>query len=88
MILKTESEDNKLGRVANAVKNKTKKMNERISRAKKCLLPFLNPKLGTEGLFAKCTMPIHFKRTIFDPFSIPRKASLCFFFFFLFKGHS
>ena len=74
MILKTESEDNKLGRVANAVKNKTKKMNERISRAKKCLLPFLNPKLGTEGLFAKCTMPIHFKRTIFDPFSIPRKA--------------
>ena len=86
MILKTESEDNKLGRVANAIKNKTKKMNERISREKKCLLPFLNPKLGTEGLLAKCTMPIHFKRMIFDPFSIPRKASLCF--FLLFKGTS
>lgn len=75
MILKTESEDNKLGRVANAVKNKTKRMNERISRAKKFLLPFLNPKLGTKGLFEKCTMPIHFKRTIFDLFSMPRKAS-------------
>lgn len=84
MILKTESEDNKLGRVANAVKNKTKKMNERISRAKKCLLPFLNPKLGTEGLFAKCTMPIHFKRMIFDPFSIPRKASSYAFFLMIF----
>ena len=58
MILKTESEDNKLGHVANAVKNKTKKMNERISRAKTILLPFLNPKFGTEGLFAKCTMSI------------------------------
>ena len=53
MILKTESEDNKLGRVANAVKNKTKKMNERISRAKKFLLPFLNPKVGTRRSICK-----------------------------------
>ena len=73
MIIKTEYEDNKLGHVANAVKDKTKRMNERISRAKKFLLPFLNPKLGQRSI---CKIPIHFKRMIFDPFSIPRKASL------------
>ena len=87
MILKTEYEDNKLGHVANAVKDKTKRMNERISRAKKFLLPFLNPKLGQRSI---CKIPIHFKRMIFDPFSIPRKASLwCVFVcLFVFKGRS
>ena len=57
-----------MGRVANAVKSKTKRMNERISRAKEVLPLFSNLKFGIEGLFAKCTMHMHFKRTTLTHF--------------------
>lgn len=46
-----------MGSAANAVKSKTKRINERIPRAKEFLLPFPNPKIGTEDLFANGQCP-------------------------------
>lgn len=80
MILKIEADDNTLGRVANAVKNKTKENEWEDFKSQEFLLPFSTLKWGIVGLFAKCVMPINFKRTTFDPFSIPRKALSYFFY--------
>lgn len=66
--LKIEADDNKLGHVANAVKNKTKRIIEDFKNQGFFLLPISHLKLVIVSLFAKCAMHINLKMAVLMPF--------------------
>lgn len=75
--LKIEADDNKLGHVSNAVKSKTKRIED--FKHQGYFTSHFSSKIGNRTFFCKICNAHKFKNNCFGAPSIPRKASLCLF---------
>lgn len=77
--LKIEADDNKLGHVANAVKNKTKRIIEDFKNQGFFFTSNFSSKIGNSKFVCKMCNAHKFKNGCFDALSVPRNTSLCLF---------